>query len=70
MRKRLIYFGQMHLRVVLKVLVKKGASGIHFLQRGIPTKQVTSISGHLWEKYFEQLPFGWLSKPQILGAVV
>ena len=29
--------------VVLKVLVKKGPLGIHFLKKGIPTKQGTYI---------------------------
>ena len=32
-----------HMGVVLKVLVKEGPSGIHFLKKGILTKQGTYI---------------------------
>ena len=46
-----------HRGVVLKVLVKKGPLGIHFLKKD-PNQTGNLRYGHLGDRYFEQLPYG------------
>ena len=46
----------MHMGVVLKVLVKEGPLGIHFLKRD-PNLMGNLQYGHSGDRYFEQLPY-------------
>ena len=43
------------MEVVLKVLVRKGPLGIHFLKRD-PDQTGNLHNGHFGDRYFEQLP--------------
>ena len=44
-----------HMKVVLKVLVKKGPLGIHFLKKGDPNQTGNLHYGHFGDRSFEQL---------------